>query len=49
MGWQKDTAGMRPTDYPKEKIENDPLALDDFTIWMLRTGLWRCLHITAFA
>jgi hypothetical protein len=39
MGWQKDTAGMRPTDYPKEKIENDPLALDDFTIWMLRTGL----------
>jgi hypothetical protein len=37
-GWQKDTASMRPTDYPKGRIENDPWVLGDFISWMLKTG-----------
>jgi hypothetical protein len=34
-GYQKDTAGMRSGDYPKEMMEgNDPWVLGDVSSWM---------------
>jgi hypothetical protein len=34
-GYQKDTAGMRSDDYPKEMMEgNDPWVLGDVSSWM---------------
>jgi hypothetical protein len=46
----KDTAGMRSGGYPIEKTAgNDPRVHQaGISNWMLKTGFWCCLHITAF-